>query len=77
MKKINITYHMEKGSEIAESCITLPMEDTVAEDILKNGEGSEHLCMMRNGEVYRTLRSLATIQGYEYIGACCPREVEA
>ena len=77
MKKINITYHMEKGSEISESCITLPMEDTVAEDILKNGEGSEHLCMMRNGEVYRILRSLATIQGYEYIGACCPREVEA
>ena len=76
MKKINITYHMEKGSEIAESCIILPMEDIVAEDILKNGEDSEHLSMMRNGEVYRLLRSLAAIQGYEYIGACCPMEVE-
>lgn len=77
MKRINIVYQMEKGIEIAESCITLPMEDTVAEDILKNGKDSEYLCMMRNGEVYRLLRSLAAIQGYAYIGTCCPREAEA
>ena len=75
MRKVNITYHMERGSEIAESCITLPMEDAVAADILKHGEDSAHLSMMQNGEVYRLLRSLAAIQGYEYIGACAPREV--
>lgn len=75
MKKINLTYHMEKPGEIAESCITLPMEDAVAEDILANEERSQHLNPMLNGDVYRLLRSLAAIQGYEYTGACCPEEV--
>ena len=77
MKKINITYRMENASESAESCITLPMEDAVAEDILTNEEHSQHLNPMLNGEVYRLLRSLAAIQGYEYVRACCPREVLA
>lgn len=53
------------------------MEDAVAEDILTNEENSQHLNPMLNGEVYRLLRSLAAIQGYEYVRACCPREVLA
>lgn len=66
MKKICITYHMSRTDEGAETCITLPMADEIANDILKKGERSEHLSMMRNGEVYRLLRSLSAIQGYEY-----------
>ena len=30
MKHICITYHMTRKSEIAETCITLPMEDAKA-----------------------------------------------
>jgi hypothetical protein len=73
-KYINITYHMAKPNEVAESCITLPMTDAIADDILEHGESSQHLDLMRNGEVARILRSLATIQGYEYVDACCPTE---
>ena len=76
MKRICITYHMTRRSETAETCITLPMATDVADDILKNGERSEHLSMMRNGEVYRILKSLSAIQGYEYEEACCFEEVQ-
>lgn len=75
MKNINITYHMEKPDEVAESCITLPMTDDIADDILWMGENSTYLGTGHNGEVRRLLESLAAIQGYKYIGACCPREV--
>lgn len=75
MKHINITYHMEKPDEVAESCITLPMTDDIADDILWMGENSTYLGTGHNGEVRRLLESLAAIQGYKYIGACCPQEV--
>lgn len=70
MKHINITYHMEKQGEVNESCITLPMTN----DILWMGENSTYLGTGHNGEVRRLLESLASIQGYKYIGACCPQE---
>lgn len=75
MKHINITYHMENSDEVAESCITLPMTDDIADDILWMGENSTYLGAGHNGEVRRLLESLAAIQGYKYTGACCPREV--
>lgn len=75
MKRINITYHMEKPGEVAESCITLPMMDDIADDILWMGENSTYLGSGHNGEVRRLLESLAAIQGYKYTDACCPREV--
>ena len=40
MKRINITYHMENADEVAESCITLPMTDDIADDIIWMGENS-------------------------------------
>ena len=36
MKRINITYRMEKPGEIAESCITIPMTDDIADDMISN-----------------------------------------
>ena len=66
MKHICITYHMTRENMGAETCITLPMADDVARDILENEGRSEHLSMMQNGEVYRILKSLSAIQGYEY-----------
>lgn len=69
MKHINITYHMEKANEIAETCITLPMEDKVAEDILANGSDSRYLNPACLGEVYRALKAISSMQGYSYGGA--------
>lgn len=66
MKHICITYHMRKPGEIAETCITLPMEEKIADDILEKGDRSIHLEPAANGEIYRALRSISSIQGYEY-----------
>ncbi len=74
MKRITITYHMERPGEVAESCITLPMTDDIADDILWMEEDSTYLGAGHNGEVRRLLESLATIQGYKFTGACCPKE---
>lgn len=62
---------MEKQGEVNESCITLPMTD----DILWMGENSTYLGTSHNGEASRLLESLASIQGYKYIGACRVQEV--
>lgn len=75
MKRISITYHMEIPGEVVESCITLPMMDDIADDILWMEENSTYLGTGHNGEVRRLLESLAAIQGYKYTGACCLREV--
>lgn len=71
MKHLSITYHMTKPGEIAETCITLPMEEKIADEILEKGDRSIHLEAAANGEVYRALRSISSIQGYEYAGFCC------
>lgn len=71
MKKLCITYHMHNDEGVAETCVTLPMLEEVAEDILERGADSEHLNAMLIGDVYRILKSLASIQGYTYDGFCC------
>lgn len=63
MKHINITYHMSNRNETAESCITLPMDNTIALQVL--GDGADSV-----PNVKRILSNLAAIQGYNYIGAC-------
>lgn len=74
MKRIRITYHMEKPGEVSESCITIPMTDDIADDILWMQESSTYLGVGHNGVVRRLLENLAEVQGYTFIGACCPRE---
>ena len=66
MKRVCITYHMHFPGEEAESCIVLPMEDKIADDLLEKGMDSVHMMLEANGEVARLLRSLADIQGYRY-----------
>lgn len=63
MRHINITYHMSNRNETAETCITLPMDNTVALRVLRDGADSVP-------NVRRILKYLAAIQGYEYIGGC-------
>ena len=79
MRRVSIMYHMHidhsKPSddyphkiESVETCITLPMRDEVAEDLLKNGAESRYLCSM--GEVRLILERISELQGYYYSGVC-------
>lgn len=77
MKRINITYHTGKPGEVAENCITLPITDDIADDSLCMEEDSTYLGTGHNRVVRRLLESLAALQGYTFIGACCPKEVQA
>lgn len=70
MTKLCIVYYMHNDEGIAETCVTLPMLEEVAEDILEKGADSEHLSSMLIGKVYLVLKSLASIQGYTYDGFC-------
>lgn len=77
MKRICITYHMyinhSKPSdnlphniETVETCITLPMKDEIAEDLLANGVESRYLRMM--GDVRIVLEHISELQGYFFKG---------
>lgn len=70
MTNLCITYHMQNEEGTAETCVTLPMLEEVAEDILERGEDSLHLHSVI-GRVYSVLKNLASIQGYTYAGFCC------
>lgn len=63
MKKLCITYHMEKPGETAETCITLPMLAETAENIMKTQTPTI--------EIEAVLELLSGLQGYEYAGTVC------
>lgn len=77
MQHINITYHTGKPGEVAESCITLPITDDIADDILCMEEDSTYRGTEHNRVVRRLLERLAALQGDTFLGACCPKEVQA
>ncbi len=68
MKHICITYHMKCGEEIAETCITIPMEDKKAEALLRNADDDPSL---RDGATLDVLlKKLSILQGYQFCGFC-------
>ena len=72
MKHICITYHMTRKSEIAETCITIPMEDSKADGLLACQEDCQQL---REGATLDILlRKLSILQGYRYAGFCTAEE---
>lgn len=87
MKSLCITYHMHRNyprKEVAETCITLPMKDEIARDILERGEKSRYLdptkisdgmTPVSGGVVYEALCRLSEIQGYRYESFCTAEEV--
>lgn len=87
MKHVCITYHMHRDyprKETAETCITLPMTQTIAWDILENGADSKYLlprtldddlCVIPGGVIYEALCRLSEMQGYRYEGFCTAEEV--
>ena len=70
MKRVCITYKMQRPGEKAETVAVLPMTDERAESILKLGEDSIYVSPSCQASVYRTLAAMAQIQGYDYAGFC-------
>lgn len=62
MKKLDITYHMYRPGESAETCITLPMTDDYAD--LKLHDFRTRKWPL--GLLGRIVDTLALLQGYEY-----------
>lgn len=69
MTDVCITYRMERESEVAETRITLPMDDIVA-TMLVDTQGDCFL-LMAGGPLTVLLRELSQLQGYTYTGFCC------
>lgn len=72
MKNICITYHMKRGNEIAETCITLPMEDKKAAELLDTQE--QWWQLMEGATLDVLLHKLSRLQGYQYVGFCLASE---
>lgn len=74
MKRICITYQMEKENEVAETCIVLPMTEIQAEQLFEDqskfsyGIGKSH-------SVSQIIENLASLQGYEKARFICAEEV--
>lgn len=73
MKRITITYLMDSRDEVAETYITLPVEDKIAVDVLERGTQSEYV--RPYGIVWMALNALANLQGYKFSQFMCAREV--
>lgn len=67
MKKVQFTYWLNCENETAETCITLPMKDEIAKDIIEHREESGFL--KPGGIVYEAFEKLAAMQGYTFGGA--------
>lgn len=78
MKRICITYHMTKEHEVAETCITLSMEDSIANDILQHQGDSRYIKANSFSLtiVKSLLVNLAALQGYGTASFCCADPVE-
>lgn len=77
MKKVCITYHMNRPGEVAETCVTLPLDDAIAKDLLKNQENSAYVVAPRSYKhpsIPGLLHQLAALQGYDTAIFCCAEE---
>ena len=66
MKYICITYLMKRKNEVAETCITLPMEDEKADELLAAQD--KWLQLMDGATLDVLLRKLSILQGYQFAG---------
>lgn len=72
-KYICITYHMAKlDGETAETCIDLPMDEKIADDILRAQRDSRYV-KDAAWPIASILQNLAKLQGYDS-GAFCMAE---
>ena len=62
MKKICVTYHMERAGEIAETCIDLPLSEELADAIVRESHCAETAIGM--AVIAQMVTALAYLQGY-------------
>ena len=76
MRYLCITYHMSKPGEVAETCITLPMEDDAAGEIMEFQDEIQSMKQntMSVAALEKILQSMAKLQGYETAEFCCAEE---
>ena len=76
MRHLCITYHMSKPGEAAETCITHPMEDDAAREILRFQDEVESMKQdyMSVATLEKLLQSMARLQGYERAEFCRAEE---
>lgn len=77
MKHVCITYHMTRPNEVAETCVTVALEDPIAKDLLKNQENSAYVVAPRSHKrppIPALLSQLAFLQGYDAAAFCCAEE---
>ena len=80
MKRVCIPYQMHRNlgdsehpkNETAETCITLPMKDEVADEILLHGTDNYHIKEVR--DLINVLISISLLQGYHFSGICTVEE---
>lgn len=73
-KYICITYHMAKlDGETAETCIDLPMEEKIADDILQAQRDSRYV-KDAAWPIASILQNLAKLQGYDSSAFCAAEE---
>ena len=66
MKKLRVTYHMSRPGETAEDCITLPVSDEAAREILSlKVDKYSYLCGDATARLSVIIYDLAQLQGYE------------
>lgn len=61
MKRITITYHMEKQGDVAENCITIPASDETLQAIF--GAGPDAHTRL---SIDQLINALAELAGYDY-----------
>ncbi len=76
MKHLRIIYHMSKPNEVTETCITLPMEDYAAREILRFQDEIQNMKRdyLSVAALEKLLQSIAKLQGYEIAEFCCAEE---
>lgn len=77
MKHVCITYHMNRPGEVAETCITLPLDDAIADDLLAHQESSAYVQGHKRFtrlSIPALLSQLTALQGYDTADFCCAEE---
>ena len=65
MTNVCITYLMKRENEVAETCITLPMEEKKANELLATQSEWQ---LMDGATLDVLLRKLSILQGYQFAG---------
>ena len=75
MKEVTITYQMFRSGASEKTCITLPMEDRAANELLQ--QQASHWLVAEGGALDRLLDNLAFLQGYQASGFIRAEELPA